>query len=284
KLTALRPKRPPMRTHTVSRPDGPAIHVAESGPSDAPAVLFVHGYSQSHLCWRGQLRSSLADRYRLVAMDLRGHGDSEKPPSGYADSEAWADDVQAVADALSLDSFALVGWSYGSLVALDYLAVHGTDRVRGANLVGIVLGIGTPQTNEWLGQQYVDLFPEIVSTDAETATAALDRFVRICFHDAPSPEERYLLLGVNAAVPPSVRDAMRDREVSHLDALDDLTIPVLLTHGAHDAVVDPDAARAAAERLPDAELSIYPDAGHSPFRESIDRYNRELASFLDGLD
>ncbi|QKY20084.1 alpha/beta hydrolase [Halolamina sp. CBA1230] len=273
-----------MRTHTVSRPDGPAIHVAESGPTDAPAVLFLHGYSLSHLSWRDQLRSSLADRYRFVAMDLRGHGDSEKPDSGYRESEVWADDVQAVADALSLDSFALVGWSYGSLVALDYLAVHGTDRVRGANLVGIVLGIGTPRTTEWLGPDYLDLFPDIVSTDAETATAALDRFVRICFHDRPSPEERYLLLGTAAATPPFVRDAMRDRERSHVDALVDLSLPVLLTHGAHDAVVDADAARAAAERLPDAELSIYPDTGHSPFREATERYNHELGEFLDDLD
>lgn len=273
-----------MRTHTVSRPDGPAIHVAESGPTDAPAVLFLHGYSLSHLSWRDQLRSSLAEEYRLVAMDLRGHGDSEAPESGYRNSETWADDVRAVADALSLDSFALVGWSYGSLVALDYLAVHGADRVRGANFVGIVLGIGTRQTNEWLGPAYVDLFPDIVSTDTETATAALDRFVRICFHDRPSPEERYLLLGTAAAVPPFVRDAMRDRELSHVDALAELSIPVLLTHGEHDAVVDADAARAAAERLPDAELSIYPDAGHSPFREATDRYNRELRKFLDGLD
>jgi pimeloyl-ACP methyl ester carboxylesterase len=273
-----------MNTHTVSRGDGPDLHVRTAGHADAPAVLFVHGYSQSSLCWRGQLRSPLADRYRLVAMDLRGHGDSEKPDSGYRESAAWADDVRAVADDLGLDRFALVGWSYGSLVALDYLVTHGTDRVRGANLVGLVAGIGTDRTTEWLGEEYLDLFPALVSTDTETAVDALDRFVRLCFHGEPSPAERYLLLGLNAVVPPRVRDAMRDRSVSHLDALETLSVPVLLSHGAHDAVVDAAAARAAADRLPDATLSIYPDAGHTPFREAPDRFDRELGAFLDGLD
>jgi len=273
-----------MDQHTVSRGDEPDLHVRTAGPTDAPAVLFVHGYSQSSLCWRGQLRSSLAERYRLVAMDLRGHGDSEKPTTGYRDSAVWADDVRAVADSLGCDRFALVGWSYGSLVALDYLTTHGTDRVRGANLVGLVAGIGTDRTTEWLGERYLDLFPELVSTDAETAVDTLDRFVGLCFHGEPSPAERYLLLGLNAAAPPRVRDAMRDRSVSHLDVLDELSIPVLLSHGAHDAVVDAAAARAAADRLPDATLSIYPDAGHTPFREATERFDRELRAFLDELD
>ena len=61
------------------------------------SVLFIHGYSQSFLSWIGQLGARrLGGPLRLLAMDLRGHGLSDKPPGVYTDSGLWADDVQAV--------------------------------------------------------------------------------------------------------------------------------------------------------------------------------------------
>ena len=271
-----------MQSHTVSRADGPALHAVETGPRDGPPVLFVHGYSQHHLTWLEQFDGGLATDHRLVAMDLRGHGDSETPPGGYDDSAAWAGDVAAVVDALDLDGVTLVGWSYGSLVVLDYLAEFGTDRVAAAALVGVVLGIGTERTNGWLGEGYVDLFPEITSTDAETSVEALGRLVDLCVRGDLARTDRFRMLGYSAVVPPRVRDAMRDRTVSHVDRLGDVDVPVLLAHGAHDAVVAPAAAAFAADRLPDATLSTYDDCGHSPFYEAPDRFDAELRALVDG--
>ena len=68
------------------------------------------------LAWSRQLDSELARDHRLVAMDLRGHGLSEKPRDAYGDSRLWADDVRAVIDALNLDRPVLCGWSHGPLV------------------------------------------------------------------------------------------------------------------------------------------------------------------------
>lgn len=271
-----------MREHTITRDDDPDLHVVETGPRDARPILFVHGYSQSHLSWRDQLGSALAEDYRLVAVDLRGHGASEKPRGVYDDGDYWASDVRAVVDALGLADLVLVSWSYGSLVALDYLA-GGADRVAGAVLVGVVAGIGTERTNEWLGEEYLALFPELVSTDAEESAAALSAFVDLCYRESPPADERYLDLGFNTVVPPHVRDGMRDRTVSHLDLLDDLDLPTLLVHGVHDAVVSVAAGRAVADRLPDGRLVEYPDSGHTPFRENSDRFERDLREFVASL-
>ena len=274
-----------METHTVSRADGPALNVVETGPADARPLVFVHGYSQCHLSWTEQFEGPLAEEYRLVGVDLRGHGESEKPREGYDDGRYWAADLAAVFETLDLTDAVLVGWSYGSLVVLDYLAAHGTDRVAGLDLVGVVPGIGTETTNGWLGERYVDLFPDIVSTDAETSVDALSGLVDLCVHDPDtlSTPERYRMLGYSAVVPPYVRDGMRDRSVSHLDLLDSLDVPTLLTHGEHDAVVSVEAAREAARRLPDATLSVYADCGHSPFLEASERFDRELRAFVEGL-
>jgi pimeloyl-ACP methyl ester carboxylesterase len=66
-------------------------------------------------------------------MDLRRHGQSEKPRDGYADSRLWADDVDAVIQALKLDRPVLCGWSYRPLVILDYVRHYGKEAVGGMN-------------------------------------------------------------------------------------------------------------------------------------------------------
>jgi pimeloyl-ACP methyl ester carboxylesterase len=270
-----------MRTHTITRSDGPTLHAVETGARDAQPILLVHGLSLNHHCWRPQFDGGLADDYRLVAMDLRGHGRSAVPAGPYDDGTAWADDVAAVIEALDLESVVLVGWSYGSLVAFDYLAVHGTDRVAGVAAVGVVVGIGTERTNDWLQPTYLELFPEFVSTDAATSVATLRRFVDCCFDTELSPADKYLLLGCSAAVPPFVRDGMRDRTVAHDDLLATLSVPALFVHGARDAVVSPDAARTAAEWVPDATLGVFEECGHAPFWESPDRFDAQLRRFVE---
>ena len=89
------------------------------------------------------MNSDLADDYRLVAMDLRGHGLSEKPREGYTDSRIWADDVNAVIRTLSLDHPILCGWSYGPLVILDYVRHYGEDGISGVNFIGGVTKLGS---------------------------------------------------------------------------------------------------------------------------------------------
>jgi pimeloyl-ACP methyl ester carboxylesterase len=66
--------------------------------------------------WSRQLSSDLADTFRLVTLELRGHGLSEKPLASYGDSQMWRDDVHAVIRVLDLDHPVLCGWSYGPLV------------------------------------------------------------------------------------------------------------------------------------------------------------------------
>jgi pimeloyl-ACP methyl ester carboxylesterase len=80
--------------------------------------------------WTKQYQSPLADEFRLLAFDLRGHGMSEAPlePEHYTDGRLWADDLAAVIDELRLDRLVLVGWSYGPFVIGDYLRAR-TGRI-----------------------------------------------------------------------------------------------------------------------------------------------------------
>jgi non-heme chloroperoxidase len=118
-----------MKHHTITGGGGVRLHVVETGNPGGRPILFIHGFSQCWLVWRRQLNSDLADRHRLVAMDMRGHGLSEKPRDGYADSKLRADDVDAVIQALVLDHPVVSGWSYGPLVILDYVRHYGEEAI-----------------------------------------------------------------------------------------------------------------------------------------------------------
>jgi len=74
------------------------------------------------------MNSDLANDYRLIAMDMRGHGLSDKPRDAYGESKLWADDVHATMRTLKLDRAILCDWAYGPLVILDYIRHYGEER------------------------------------------------------------------------------------------------------------------------------------------------------------
>ena len=270
-----------MQSHTVTGGGGIDLHVDETGPEDGRPILLIHGYTQSRLSWDRQMHSDLADEHRLVAMDDRGHGDSGKPRDAYDDPELWAEDVQSVIETLDLDRPVLVGWSYGGLIISDYLSVYGTEHVAGLNFVGAISKLGTEDANAVIGEEFTELVPGFESTDAEESVATLDTFVGRCVHGDLDPRDRYYLLGFNAAVPPYVRTGLHSRTVTHDEDLRAIDVPTLLTHGEADTIVLPEAAEEHADLIDTAEVSRYPDVGHSPFWEAPDRFNRELREFVE---
>lgn len=108
-------------SHTVST-RRLQLHTLQWGRADAPAVLCLHGTSMQASAWSA-LGTALAPDWRVIAVDLRGHGQSEQPASGYA-LDDYADDVLALLDALDLERAALVGSSLGTQVAIAFAAKH----------------------------------------------------------------------------------------------------------------------------------------------------------------
>lgn len=272
-----------MQQHTVQGGDGVSIHVDETGDESGDPILFIHGYTQSRLAWDRQMHSALADDFRLLAMDDRGHGLSDKPTEAYGDSALWAEDVQGVIEGLDLDRPVLCGWSYGGLIIADYLETYGTEHVAGIDLVGAISKLGTEDAMAVIGEDFKELVPGFEATECEESVRTLETFIRRCTYEEPSPQDLYYFLGFNAIVPPSVRTGLHSREVTHDDTLADLDVPVLITHGEEDTIVLPAAAEEHAESIPDSRTSLYPEVGHNPFWEAPERFNRELRAFVEEL-
>jgi len=99
-----------MKVHTVPGGGGVKLHVRECGSPIGIPILLIHGWSQNHLCWMKQYESELQNEFRIVALDLRGHGmsDAAPQPEQYTDGDKWADDIAAIMDQLALDRPILV--------------------------------------------------------------------------------------------------------------------------------------------------------------------------------
>ena len=163
-----------MKSLHVTGGGGTRLHVVETGNPGGRPILFIHGTSQCWLTWSRQLDSDLAKDFRLVAMDMRGHGLSEKPRDAYGDSQLWADDVNAVLQALSLEQPIVSGWSYGPLVILDYIRHYGEAAIGGTQFVGGITKLGSDDAMSVLTPEFLNLVPGIMSTDAEESARGLE--------------------------------------------------------------------------------------------------------------
>jgi pimeloyl-ACP methyl ester carboxylesterase len=271
-----------MTSHQITGGGGIGLNVVESGNARGRSILFIHGFSQCWLAWNRQLNSDLAADFRLVALDLRGHGLSDKPRDAYADSRLWADDINAVIQTLHLDQPILCSWSYG-LVPLDYIRQYGEKEIGGLHLVGALTKFGSDDAMSVLTPEVLAAAPGLFATDVEMSVHTLQDFIRMFFPREPSAEDLYLMLGYNASVPPYVRQALFSRVIDNDDLLPKIRKPVLLTHGTKDAVVKPSAVDRHKALIPHAQLHLMEGAGHAPFWEDAAAFNRRLREFAKNL-
>jgi non-heme chloroperoxidase len=272
-----------MKHHQITGGGGARLEVVETGNPQGRLILFIHGFSQCWLAWSRQLNSNLAENYRLVAMDMRGHGLSDKPREAYGDSKLWADDVSAVIESLRLDHPILCGWSYGPLVILDYIRHYGEARLSGIHFVCGITKLGSDEALAVLTPEFLNLVPGFFSTDAETSARSLESLIRMCLTREPSTEELYLMLGYNLSVPPAVRQALFSRAFDNDDLLPNIRRPVLITQGADDAIVKPEIVSQHKASVAQAQIHIMANAGHAPFWDDAPAFNQRVQAFAESL-
>lgn len=268
-----------MRDHVIEGGGGVKLQVSDEGPEDAPALLFVHGWAQHRVCWQAQ--APLAGRFRVVTLDLRGHGASGKPAedAAYTDAALWGADIHAIIEGLELRDPLLIGWSYGARVISSYIAHHGQNAISGIALVGGVIAIGASREDWMMGEDSPALNRDLYTNDQTRLMPATADFVETCTH-RPLPRRVYgTMVAANMLVPPHVRRALFKGDWDCRPVWQDFTKPALVLHGAQDRIVLPAVGAAAAEALPEARQSVWEETGHAPFAEDPERFNEEIAAF-----
>lgn len=270
-----------MTTHFTDSTDGTRIAFAMAGDPGNPPILLIHGWAQQFICW-APLTALLADRFHIVAMDLRGHGASAKPetPGAYTDTALWGDDVQAVIAAAGLVRPVLVGWSYGSRVIAAHLATHGDAHLGGIALAGGILAIGAAREDWMVGPTSPGLDRDLYTEDVPRRLTATARFVEACTAQPLDRATYGQMVGANMLCPAHVRRALFATDVDFRPVYAGMTCPGLVIHGAGDTVVTPATGKAAAALMPRGRFLAYDRVGHAPFLEAPERFAADLAGFV----
>ncbi|WP_143091711.1 alpha/beta fold hydrolase [Lentzea albida] len=252
---------------TVTTPDGQLVSYVDHG-GDGPVVLLLHSFLMDSSMWAPQVEA-FGDRYRLVAVDERGHGGT--PATGPFDHWDVARDALAVLDALEVDRAAVIGTSQGGFVALR-MALLAPERVTALALLGTS---GEPE-DEQISAAYQQLAEVWIAQGPETVTEAV---AKICLgeYDPSDWTPKW------AAVEPDrlrlVMTALVGRE-GVLDRLAEVGVPVLVLHGTADLAYPVTKAEALVAALPRAELVLVEGGAHFLSLTHAADVNPHLERFL----
>ncbi|PXW35406.1 UNVERIFIED_CONTAM: alpha-beta hydrolase superfamily lysophospholipase [Williamsia faeni] len=269
--------------------DGTQIsyRTTESPGDNSPVVVLIHGWAQSSRSWGDVLVDELSKDFRVIAIDLRGHGDSSVPAEGHLTADDFGGDIAAVlsAEVAGEQPVFLLGWSYGGLVIGDYLKyrAQGASPAAG-NLAGLILvdaitSMGRGEAGGRVGPAMRAALPAAYSEDPAVATAALQSFA-----DALVPAQQGPLaqqfLGTSLTVPPAVRAGLFGRTASYDDLFAGFGGAVMVIHGTSDTVVDISCAQHVQTLVPNTVTRYWDGAGHAPFVEDPPRFAAQVREFV----
>lgn len=256
---------------------GLRLRVREWGAPQGKPLLFLSGWSHAGLTWARQFNGGLAQEFRIVCVDFRGHGQSEKPmvDSAYTEGTLWADDVAAVMAALQLVKPVLIGSSYAGFVICDYIARHGQQNIGAINFVGAAVMNTRP---ELFGKAFGELLPGMTSDDLAINIDSTRRFIKAYYRDPLSADDSETLVASLMVVPPEVRLWCVSRTLDFTAVLNSITRPTLVTQGEEDAFVQVAMSDVILNKVRGAVSSRYAGVSHAPYFEYYSRFNSELAA------
>ncbi|MEQ8860404.1 MAG: alpha/beta hydrolase [Pseudomonadales bacterium] len=271
---------------------GARIHYRDQGNRTGPPLVLVHGSNASLHTWEPWV-AALGDRYRVVTLDLPGHGLTGRVPDDDYGSEAMVAAVHAVAEHLNLPGFVLGGNSMGGGVAWRYALAH-PDRVRALVLVDASAPWSWRREAPVAGDGDTPLGFTLLRSEAFRAIARnLDpgylvaQGLRAAYHDPGQVDDALIARYRDLTLRAGSREAILSRFGRAPDTTSDavdlsvLTMPTLILWGRHDTLIGVEVGERFDAELPDSRLVIYEDLGHVPMEEAPTRTAADVRAFLD---
>ena len=259
----------------IETPDGVQLYYNERGEGD-PIVL-ITGWTMDADYWWQKNVDALAEDHRVVTYDPRGHGLSGKTNDNHA-IPGYADDLAFLVNSLDLEDMTLVGWSMGVAIIQTYLERFGDDRVRAIGFIE-----QTPYfyiDNDWdFGVFSEESLGELVGSLEANRAEAGRAFIQRLFAKPRSEAQLAEMYPRTLLTPTSVATAMLIDLVSrdYRDQLSEIGIPTLLMYGDKSL---PGLGEWMHKQIPDSELVMFAESGHSPFWEEPEKFNTELVAFV----
>ena len=263
--------------HLHELPDGASMTYDDAG-SGRPVVL-IHGVSMSRRFFERNV-AALAERFHVINVDLRGHGESPAHEGGHTVAQ-YARDIRHLLQGLGLEGAVLVGWSMGSLVVWDMIRQFGTDGLAGHIVVS--QGPSDFKKEGWeLGAFTMAELHETLAAAQADYRGVMEHFVPAMLMDEPSAADLELLVGetqkvgANAGTCILLDQSLQD----YRDVLGGYQLPTLLAWGRDEKLIPVASGEWLAERIP-GELVLFERSGHCPMWEEPERFNQVVGDWIE---
>ena len=269
---------------TVTASDGAGLHYVDTG-GDGPVLMLVPGWSTSLRWWHKQL-DGLADGHRVISMDPRGHGDSEKVEHGHRLARHAAD-IDDMLRARGVSEVTLVGWSLAANVLLSYNELFHGDRV--ARMVYIEASpyaknqpdIPLEQPGWDLGYAPVEAETAFIASYRDNPRSVVGEVVDLLFAEPPSAKTRAWMVE-DMLKTPAATAVQIEWDFYNADwraVVPNVQMPMLVVNGRRSQLYPVRAGEWLADHLPKGRQVVFDHSGHAPFLEQPTEFNRVLAGF-----
>ena len=267
-LLSTEAPRPKASLNNVRLASGLRLHYASQGPETGPAIVLLHGYADSWFSW-SRVLPLLRSELRVVAPDMRGHGDSERPVAGY-DVAEFAGDVIGLLDALAIDRAVVVGHSFGSFVARKVLE-RAPDRVSRLVLTGAGPSGRNPVVLELLAA---------VNQLTDPVDEGFVRSFQTDMINVPIPADFLeTVIAISRRMPSRVWQSALQGLVDCEIRLGRPHLRTLVVGGRLDVVFSASEQATAARQFPNGELHLIDGVGHTLHWEQPDTFVSALTRF-----
>ncbi|CAM5798236.1 MULTISPECIES: alpha/beta fold hydrolase [Brevibacillus] len=256
------------------------LYVEDLDPGNGKPVLFIHGWPVNHKMYEYQFNQLPQMGYRCIGVDLRGFGKSDRPWRGYS-YDRLADDIRVVIDTLELENITLAGFSMGGAIAIRYMARYGADKVSKLALFAAAAplftrrpdypyGMTKEQVNSLIQATYTDR-PKMLNDFGDMFFASyVTEGIKDWMHG----------LGMEASGHATAMCAVSLRDEDLRRDLSAVSVPTAIFHGVQDKVCPYPFAEFMHAGIQGSELVPFLYSGHGLFYDELEKFNRELVSFL----
>ena len=263
--------------------DGIKLHFYDAGETadeNLPALLFLHGSPGQISNWK-HILPCFERNYRVVAVDLRGYGKSDKPLR--VTLEDYIKDIDAIRSELGLENVVLIGHSFGAMIAIEYAARRHVNRIV---LIGPVAYLKTDAIDKII----MYLPPAIWKPILFKSNPLTRRMYKKMFFSPATPDEVFLEFMkdnkdyIESLPPQSFRYLIYMAGYSAKPSAERVKVPTLIIVGEDDVVTPPEHAKLIHEWVENSKLVIIPKAGHLILYEKPEEICRLIKDFIKGAE
>lgn len=265
------------------------LHYQEWGAADAPPIVMLHGFGVSAHMF-DEFADRMKDRYRLIAIDQRGHGDSDWSDDGDYSRDAFVTDAEGIREALGLNRFILVGHSMGGLNAVAYTVKH-PEHVRALVLVDV----GPEAAKEGVdnirrftqGPDELDFEQFVEGAHRFNPRRSIENIRERMRHRLRPTENGKWTWKFDKRFREQEHGLQIGSELSNDETWQlfrQVTPPTLLVRGGESDVLTQEVAERAVREMPRAQLALVPNAGHSVPGDNPEDFTTVVRAFLSDVE